>query len=590
MIKTGRSFPSKYSGTLFKSRILRAGIVTALLFAFLLFGLCAAGRLSVTFDEFAHIPAGVAYWKKQAFYIYPHNPPLARLILSLPILNSAKLPPVSPVGRTDPEYRWEFAEAFLMANRPWDPVSTVDFSRHPENNPSNKNWSYDHIIYLARLPILILGLLLGTVIFYWSKILFGYKGALLSLFLYTFSPNMLAHASLATTDLAMACFSTLAMFALFRFIRSQSLVGSALMGFAFGLAALSKFSAILLLVPICLTLFLPLQGKQEWPRHPLLLRVAYCLVFMITTWIIFCSGYLFSDMFQTLKEIPLHSNVFTIIKNALPDWLPVPFPSSALIGIDSEWIRGEQKLGVFYLLGKLSNEGWRTYFPVALLTKVPIPLLLLWIVSFLTAARKYIFRREAGKVITLLLPPILFIAFFIFMTKSNYGIRYILVCFPFLFILSGIIVHYLRNIWIKAALVVLLVWHVVGLMMITPNYLTYFNEIAGGPRGGIKILADSNLDWGQQLKELKRYMMDKGIKEVALSYTGPVDPEVYGIHWKPLRLGKTRGIAAVSANHLVGFFYPLDGFFGSGIQDFTPLIKLNPEAVIANSMYIYDLR
>ncbi len=84
-------------------------------------------------------------------------------------------------------------------------------------------------------------------------------------------------------------------------------------------------------------------------------------------------------------------------------------------------------------------------------------------------------------------------------------------------------------------------------------------------------------------------MEEKGIEEIALSYTGPLDPRVYGIPWRPLHLGRRKGLGAVSANHLVGFF-PMGGAFGGGIQDFRPLLRLKPEAVLANSLYVYDLK
>jgi hypothetical protein len=280
------------------------------------------------------------------------------------------------------------------------------------------------------------------------------------------------------------------------------------------------------------------------------------------------------------------------LKSLLPDWTPLPIPSAALIGVDAEMVRSERHFGILYLLGQLSREGWLHYFPVALLVKSPIPVLILFAIALVMGFRRFGVRRNPGVAVSLLLPPILFFVFFLFMKGSNYGIRYVLVCFPFLFVLTGIILQNpfnLRNLWMRIALAVLLIWHIAGSVMISPHYLTYFNEIAGGPIGGIRVLADSNLDWGQQLKELRRYMDEKGIKKIALSYTGPVDPKVYGIQWKPLRMGQTKGMAAVSANHLVGFF-PMGGAFGGGIQDLSPLHQLRPEAVIANSLYVYDLK
>jgi 4-amino-4-deoxy-L-arabinose transferase-like glycosyltransferase len=566
-------------------RLGKAALVVLLLLAFLLSGIRAVDRASVTFDEFAHVPAGVAYWKEAAFYIYPHNPPLSRLISTLPILGSAELPVIDPVARIDPEYRWTFAEDFMFAN--------LEGKEAVSNSPGAKERSpdfraYHQLILKARLPVLVLGVLLGGLIFVWSRKLFGFAGGILSLSLYCFCPNMLAHASLATTDLAVAFFVTLAMFAVYRFHDQSCRTNLVLAGAAFGLAIVTKFTALVAL-PAAIMLILIPPGSGERKRALLWPGMIGIGVFLVLVWLIFCAGYFFTDMFRTLGSMPFHSSSLLKLKNFLPDWTPLPIPSAAIIGIDAEMVRSERHLGIFYLLGQLSREGWLHYFPVALLVKTPIPLLILWAVALIMGVRRFGVRRNPGVAVTLLLPPLLFFVFFMFMKSSNYGLRYVLVCFPFLFILTGIMAENLRRMRVRIGFACLLVWHIAGSLYINPHYLTYFNEIAGDPRGGIRILADSNLDWGQQLKELERYMDKNKIEEIALSYTGPIDPKLYGILWTPLRLGQTKGVAAVSANHLVGFF-PMGGAFGGGIQDFRPLLELKPEAVIANSMYVYDLK
>lgn len=566
-------------------RLGKAALIVLPPLAFLLCGIRAADRASVTFDEFAHVPAGVAYWKEADFFIYPHNPPLSRLISTLPILGSSQLPAIDPMARTDPEYRWTFAEDFMfrnLAGKETVPKSQGAKKRSPDFR------AYHQLILKARLPVLVLGVLLGGLIFLWSGHLFGFYGGLLSLTLYCFCPNMLAHASLATTDLATAFFVTLAIYAAYRFHLNPCWKSLILAGSTFGLAVLSKFTALIAL-PVAVLLVLCPGGSGEKRRTLPWRGISDIAVFLVLVWFVFCAGYFFTDMFRTLGSMPFHSSSLIKLKDLLPDWAPLPLPSAALIGIDGELVRSERHFGIFYLFGKLSREGWFHYFPVAVLAKSPIPVLILWVVSIVMGVRRFVATWDPGVAFSLLLPPLLFLVFFIFVKSSNYGIRYVLVCFPFLFILSGTIAQNLRNLRIRVALVLLLVWHVAGSIYISPHYLTYFNELAGGPRGGIGILADSNLDWGQQLIELKRYMDGKGIREIAISYTGPIDPKVYGIRWRPLRLGQTQGLAAVSANHLVGFF-PMGGAFGAGIQDLGPLLKLRPEAVIANSIYVYDLK
>jgi 4-amino-4-deoxy-L-arabinose transferase-like glycosyltransferase len=573
----------------FSPSIARAAMVATLLLAFFLSGIRAADRASVTFDEFAHVPAGVAYWKESAFFIYPHNPPLARLISTLPILASAELPSIDPVAKTDPESRWTFAEDFMFRNL----KAKEDASHGPDHKTTAPDFSgYHRLILTARMPVLILGVLLGGIIFLWSRRLFGFTGGLLSLALYCFCPNMLAHASLATTELSAAFFVTLAMFAAYLFHEQPRWKNLFFAGSVFGLAMLTKFTALIALPAALLLFLIPSRYEEEDSSRPLRRRIMEIAVCFVLVWLVFCAGYFFTDMLRTLGSMPFHSSSLMKLKDLLPDWTPLSLPSSALMGIDAEMVRSERNLGVFYLLGQLSRKGWLHYFPVALLVKSPIPVLILWGVALVLGVRVFVLRWNPQVAFSLLLPPFFFFVFFLFMRGSNYGVRYVLVCFPFLFILSGIIAQNLcnlRNLRIKIALAALLVWHIAGSVSISPHYLTYFNEIAGGPIGGIRILADSNLDWGHQLKDLRRYMDEKGIKEIALSYTGPLDPKVYGIQWKPLRMGQTKGMAAVSANHLIGFF-PMGGSFGGGIQDFGPLLRLKPETVLANSLYVYDLK
>ncbi len=570
-------------------------LVPALLLVFGASGYRAAERASVTFDEFAHIPAGVAYWKQGAFHIYPHNPPLARLICTLPILGSARLPAISPVAKQDPEYRWEFAEDFLLANL--EEVGTPAARLHDSGRTSQAplNPRYDGLVVQARLAILLLGVLLGGLIFLWCRSLFGTWGGVLSLSLYAFCPNMLAHASLATTDLAAAFFATLAMFALHEYGRRPGTGRLLMAGAALGLAALTKFTNLLLLLPAAVFLLTPQlmtdrgssgrQGQIDGAAPGLLPRSAVCLG---SAWFIFCAGYFFTGLFTPLGDIPLHSGVLRAVRGAVPPWLPLPVPPAALMGVDAELVRSANHLGIFYLLGELSREGWLTYIPIAMLVKVPLPVLILWGCSIPLAVQRFMRARDHASMAALFAPPVVLLLAFTVMTGTNYGLRYVLVSFPFLFVLSGITALHLDRRWKIVGLLALMTWHLAGSAAVSPHYLTYFNELVGGPRSGIDVLADSNLDWGQQLKELKRYMDGEGLEEIALSYTGPVDPWAYGIRWRPLKLGETRGLAAVSANHLVGYF-PMGGVFGGGIEDLTRLRSMEPEAVLGHSMFIYRL-
>jgi hypothetical protein len=87
-----------------------------------------------------------------------------------------------------------------------------------------------------------------------------------------------------------------------------------------------------------------------------------------------------------------------------------------------------------------------------------------------------------------------------------------------------------------AAVAVLTLSCFVSFALATPRYLSYFNAAAGGPRGGAKHLVDSNLDWGQDLPRLKRWMDAHGVHEVDLAYFGTADPHAYGIAFRKVAL------------------------------------------------------
>ena len=155
----------------------------------------------------------------------------------------------------------------------------------------------------------------------------------------------------------------------------------------------------------------------------------------------------------------------------------------------------------------------------------------------------------------------------------------------------------------KGGLAALALWYIISSASIFPHYLAYFNELIGGPGQGYKYLVDSNLDWGQDLKGLKRYMDAHGIARVWLSYFGSASPDYYGITYdylpsyvllnssnvyeELLRLDKLpplRGTVAISATNLQGVLLP---FLGVNKDYFAFYRSQTPVANIGYSIFIY---
>ena len=116
-------------------------------------------------------------------------------------------------------------------------------------------------------------------------------------------------------------------------------------------------------------------------------------------------------------------------------------------------------------------------------------------------------------------------------SNLNIGVRHLLPVFPFTFLLvSGLLDLWLKNppYGIKyLILTILICWQVISVIKIYPRFLSYFNEIAGGPDKGYLYTVDSNLDWGQDLKRLKKWVDEKGIEKIYVNYFGGSDSKYY---------------------------------------------------------------
>ncbi|RLB81977.1 MAG: hypothetical protein DRH17_07280 [Deltaproteobacteria bacterium] len=539
---------------------------------------------SPTVDEFAHLPAGYYYWKTGDFSLYGKNPPLIKLLCALPLLamNISMDPGLSYADAGD----W----------RPW--VFGTHFMR--ENAAA-----YDMIFFIGRLPVVLLSLLLGWYVFRWARELYGPKGGLLSLILYTFSPNILAHSRLVTTDVGCTCFMFMAVYYYWRSFQPQrhrAWIGA---GICFGLALLSKFTA-LLLIPVfgLLLLFWAWRGKQGESaaavpafnhRLPVFIQRLWdggVRLFWIMVVAIFITnlGYGFQGSFKTLRSIPHESRFYKRLAGSPLNSIPIPLPAAYLQGLDQQKLDAERGVFLNYLRGRLSNRGWWYYFFYAFFVKTPIPLHIGIMVSIGWAFRR---RRVTEAEAFLILPVLVVLIVFSFFNQINVGLRYVLPIFPFLFVWLGQLTQLnFHKTVLRWSAGIILVGYVVSSVLIFPDYLAYFNALAGGPGKGYRHLLDSNLDWGQDLKRLKNYMDKAGIKELGLAYFGHVDPEIYGIHYHLIGEHPESGDIAVSANYLYGLPYVVTyGHRPVSIRPgtFNWLHAYQPRAHIGHTIFVYSM-
>lgn len=244
-----------------------------------------------------------------------------------------------------------------------------------------------------------------------------------------------------------------------------------------------------------------------------------------------------------------------------------------------------------FLLGRYSTQGWWWYFPAALLVKTPLPLLLAAAWGVRAPLRG---GRADGA--WLLLPPAVYLAAAL-TSKTQIGYRHILPVYPFLAVLAGLGAGAL---WAagtrgRAAAAALGLWLAVSVGRGHPHHLAYFNELAGGRSGGASWLADSNLDWGQDLPSLAAELRRRGNPAVVLSYFGSDDPQARGVRYIPLGMigGVERPgnaalekgaplLLAISQTNRAGVYFQDHGLWswlGSRV----------PAAAPGGSLFLYDL-
>jgi hypothetical protein len=260
------------------------------------------------------------------------------------------------------------------------------------------------------------------------------------------------------------------------------------------------------------------------------------------------------------------------------------------------WLqRYAQRGAPAFLMGQHSAMGWWYYFLVAFAIKTPLPTLVLaaavlWVALFRHGARVTSHGRagvERSEYV-LYVPIAAFFASAVF-GSLNIGYRHILPVLPFLFVGVSQVATWARRRWVQVALVALGLWYALGSARIYPHYLAYFNEIVGGPDNGYKYLVDSNLDWGQDLKNLKAYMDAHAISAVHLAYFGSAYPSYYGIAALPFLPEKPPDLEtrqptlyAISATYLQG------GYLGD-VNAFRWLHEYQPMTKIGYSIFLYRL-
>jgi hypothetical protein len=506
----------------------------------------------------------------------------------------------------------------------------IDMLYHTPGNDA------DALIGRARDRMIVLGMCLGALIGWWAWCLAGPVAGVVALGAFCLDPNFLAHAPLIKNDVPVALALAALMAAVWLLGERATLPRCAATVVLAALVVASKFSGLLALPILAAALLCRALSGHEWRiaawtartrRQRVAGAAAILAVTIPVTYALIwaCYRFTFSPTGQTSQlldprdyellcaqgeSIRAHGNPVDVSIATLQQWVDQWHPSRIVRAtlwankhrlLPQSWIMGFlYTYGTSisrrtFLCGQFSREGWWYYFPLTMLFKTPLATLIALSPALALCLRwRPILSRAGWPLCAAGVAPVIYLAAAM-RTPLNLGLRHILPVYPYLFILLGVMaaMGWRRHRKITASVVCILG---LGLGAETycafPDFIPFFNVAAGGSRGGLELLSDSNLDWGQDLPALAAWQQQHRDRQLYLSYFGSADPRYYGIHFiempgdilehpdqtTPSDLPK---IYAISATNLQGTYLPQT----SNLQQFH---DRKPVAILGGSIYIFD--
>jgi hypothetical protein len=509
-----------------------------------------------TWDEPAHVASGMQWLDRGEYTYEPLHPPLARVLVAL----GPRLAGIHSAGHDNV---WLEGNSILYAGG-----------------------AYHRNLALARLGVLPFFLLACLVVFAWTRRAAGDGAAVCAVLLFSTLPPVLAHAGIATTDMAVTATIALALYCLTLWLDQPTRLRSVALGGTVALAVLSKLSALLFLPAALVAIALGRRGERRetkpaaGPNRTTRLRLTYAAA-LLTVW----AGYRFAvgPLVPPERSRPVAASATSPSLDRLAQ--ANVFPAPALFeGIGQ--LAAKNRAGhKSYLLGEVRTTGWWYFFPVALAVKTPLPFLLLAGAGLVGAWRGYSGPGRRRR----LEPGLIALAILLVCLPSriNIGLRHVLPMYPFLAIVAGIGA---AELWraerarsaARILAVALLGWQVVASVEAHPDYLAYFNELAG--RHPERILVDSDLDDGQDLDRLADTLRARRIPSVALAYAGSATVAEHGlppVRWLEPHRPDTGWVAASL------YSIKLGSLGRPGHDDFAWLERYRPVTLVGRSIRLY---
>lgn len=561
---------------------------------------------SLIVDEIPHVGAGYSYVKALDYRLNPEHPPLAKALAGVPLLfldlkqDALK----TKFWLTDINGQWDFGRFLIFQSG---------------NNA-------ELITKAVKFPMLLFFVFSAILVALWAKKMYGRFGALLALALFSFSPTVMTHSRFVTTDIPALFGILLATFFFIRYLENQTRKNLWLAGIAFGIAILTKFSTFLL-VPYFLILGIAYGLIQQNRKsksiihNSLFIILVFLIGFVFVVWPVY---FLFTFNYPPERQL------------ADTQFLLGSFGNQTLAGI-IEWMAdkpviralGQYGLGLLmvgqrtiggntvYFLGEVSAEGWKHYFPVVYFLKEPLAWWAFVFFALLNLAITSRIKNLGSWIKNHFTEFAMLLWLLIYWSTSiygnlNIGVRHLLPVYPFTIILisgqiaslvkrirnyeSGIRDKFKKFIIHNSVFIIplLLIWYVFESVNVWPYYLTYFNQLAGGPSGGYRYVVDSNLDWGQDLKRLSLWTEEKNINKIYLDYFGWSDPIYYlGPKFQWLTAGQFKN-AEDFIERTGGGYLAVSGTFYMNSREnpdtsYAWLDEYKPTIVIGNSIFIWQI-
>jgi hypothetical protein len=604
---------------------------------------------SATYDEPLHAASAWLQVHFSDFRIDPEDPPLWKYWATIPNGRAAL--------RTPPDLEERAAHAASDAAFEWPFVHQLLY-REEHNLVESEDF-----IGRGRNMMLIIAVALGALIGWWSWRLGGMIAAVVATAFFAFDPNFLGHGSLVKNDVPFSLLALGLIIAVWRMGQRASPWNILAIALLCAAAITTKFSALLLgpIVAVLLIVraLLPvpwrlLNRELNTIGKKLALSLVACLLAGLISYAGVWAAYQFrfrpapapnaSLGMARLVEYTNRNEIRSTTKIEAPTTQQVrSHPRSritrAVLFLDKHHLFPQAFLNGFlytyqsalarktFLLGEYSHLGWWYYFPLAMLLKSPLALIVASVVAlgvYISALRVRASKetsheqRNAARwtAACLAIPPVLYMLAAM-RSNLNLGLRHVLPVYPFLFIGIGLAASYVwrttrshdiavrfgrfsSHLTVRIAVSLLLIALVLESLLNFPDYIAFFNAPSKPSR--LMLLGDSNLDWGQDLKLLAAWQqqnlkapLNSGQQDLPLYlvYFGFADPWAYGVDYINFPGGYPYGLApevrtdpgilAISATALQGIYHDpnLRKAYGQ-------LKSKRPRAILGGTIYCYE--